>query len=214
MIDSCHGEQDLGCNLIEKAAVDRAARDMDVALDQALMQRRVPGNQLHEIFKEQQRFLRVLPDALSPKREPPKHPQSPSPAMAACPSRHGAAAVVQARLRTRAASCATARGGGGRSRSHRRLQRSQYAAALRGPPGHACSCTGWRTGSSAHSAAKWRSSATSPCAMQRAACTTCNVQNMQHATWTNGLLECVSIRSHQPLLPSRRAEKGRLQHPG
>ena len=63
------GSQDLGCNLIEKAAVDRAARDMDVALDQALMQRRVPGNQLHEIFKEQQRFLRVLPDALSPKRE-------------------------------------------------------------------------------------------------------------------------------------------------
>ena len=69
MIDTCHGAQDLGCNLIEKAAVDRAARDMDVALDQALMQRRVPGNQLHEIFKEQQRFLRVLPDGLSPKRE-------------------------------------------------------------------------------------------------------------------------------------------------
>ena len=49
--------------------MDRAARDMDVALDVALMQRRQPGNQLHEIFKEQQRFLRVLPDALSPKRE-------------------------------------------------------------------------------------------------------------------------------------------------
>jgi len=60
---------DLGCNLIEKAAVDRAARDMDVALDLALIQRRQPGNQMYEIFKEQQRLLRVLPDALSPKRE-------------------------------------------------------------------------------------------------------------------------------------------------
>jgi hypothetical protein len=61
--------QDLGCNLIEKAAVDRAARDMDGALDLALMQRRQPGNQLYEIFKEQQRFVRALPEALSPKRE-------------------------------------------------------------------------------------------------------------------------------------------------
>jgi hypothetical protein len=74
------------------------------------------------------------------------------------------------------------------------LQRSQDVAALRAsggwghdsvlrvpstPQGHACSCTGWRTGSAAHSAAKWRSSATSPCAMQHATCRTCNVQ---HAT--------------------------------
>ena len=42
---------------------------MDVALDVALMQRRQPGNPLHEAFIEQQRFMRVLPEALSPKRE-------------------------------------------------------------------------------------------------------------------------------------------------
>ena len=49
--------------------MDRAGREMDVQLDIALAQRRQPGNQMYEMFKEQQRFLRVVPDALSPKRE-------------------------------------------------------------------------------------------------------------------------------------------------
>jgi CCR4-NOT transcription complex subunit 1 len=58
---------DLGCNLIEKAATEKAVREIDVALDMALMQRRKPGNPFYESFIQMQNWTRFLPESLRPK---------------------------------------------------------------------------------------------------------------------------------------------------
>jgi CCR4-NOT transcription complex subunit 1 len=58
---------DLGCNLIEKAATDKAIREIDNALDAALMLRRKPGTPLHDSFVLMQNWLRYLPEVLRPK---------------------------------------------------------------------------------------------------------------------------------------------------
>ena len=58
---------DLGCNLIEKAATEKAVRDIDSALDTALMLRRKPGTPIHDSFVLMQTWLRYLPEVLRPK---------------------------------------------------------------------------------------------------------------------------------------------------
>ena len=58
---------DLGCNLIEKAATEKAVREIDSALDSALMLRRKPGTPMHDSFVMMQNWLRYLPEVLRPK---------------------------------------------------------------------------------------------------------------------------------------------------
>ncbi len=58
---------DLGCNLIEKAATEKAVREIDSALDSALMLRRKPGTPMHDSFVMMQNWVRYLPEVLRPK---------------------------------------------------------------------------------------------------------------------------------------------------
>lgn len=59
---------DLGCSIIEKAATEKAVREIDSALDIALKQRRVPGTPLHEAYVQMRNWSRYLPDSLRPKQ--------------------------------------------------------------------------------------------------------------------------------------------------
>ena len=58
---------DLGCNLIEKAATEKAMREIDGHLDMALAGRRKPNSRFNDEWVQCQQWARMLPDALRPK---------------------------------------------------------------------------------------------------------------------------------------------------
>mmetsp|Transcript_26187 Transcript_26187/g.86121 ORF Transcript_26187/g.86121 Transcript_26187/m.86121 type:complete len:2355 (-) Transcript_26187:1156-8220(-) len=61
---------DLGCNIIEKAATEKAVRDIDVTLDLALLHRRKLGTPFHDALVQVQQWLPILPESLRPKAGP------------------------------------------------------------------------------------------------------------------------------------------------
>jgi len=58
---------DLGCNLIEKAATEKAVREIDGHLDMALVGRRKPNTRFNDEWVQCQQWMRMLPDPLRPK---------------------------------------------------------------------------------------------------------------------------------------------------
>ena len=58
---------ELGCNVIEKAASERAVREIDGHLEMALAGRRKPGSRFHDEWMQAQQLMVLLPELLRPK---------------------------------------------------------------------------------------------------------------------------------------------------